>query len=146
MDTNLFEELKEVLGDFRTFLKDNVDLIRPAIVALASLLPQLDQLVDQLIGLVGSLKREIEDFDLASIGAEELGKALEFVDQVTSFLTASKDLLPGEADTIDGVLSVANVAGSLPNLDDVKQEILDLLDQDGGEPGILQLLQSLKAA
>lgn len=146
MDTNLFEELKEVLGDFRTFLKDNVDLIRPAIVALASLLPQLDQLVDQLIGLVGSLKREIEDFDLASIGAEELGKALEFVDQVTSFLTASKDLLPGEADAIDGVLSVANVAGSLPNLDDVKQEILDLLDQDGGEPGILQLLQSLKAA
>ena len=146
METNLFEELKEVLDDFRTFLNDNVDVIRPAIVALTSLLPQLGELVDKLLDLVGKLKQEIENFDLSSIGAGELGQALEFVDKVTSFLEASKALLPDEADTIDEVLSVANVAGSLPSLDGVKQEILDLLDHAAPERGILQLLQSLKAA
>lgn len=137
-DKNLFEQLKEVLQDFKDFLDENVATIKPAINALAGLIPQINELLDLLIGLMGSLKTEIENLDVSSIpGIEEVSS---FTTKIRAFLEAAKNLLPDEEETIDEVLGVADVVSGLPALDEIKTEILDLI------AAITTHLESLKAA
>jgi ABC-type transporter Mla subunit MlaD len=137
-EQNLFQELKDILQDFKDFLDENVPVIKPAIQALASLIPQVTELIDKLIELMNKLKAEVEKLDVAGIPG--LSEASEFTDKVKSFLTAAKNLLPDESDTIDEVLGVADVVTGLPSLDEVKAEITTLID------AIVAHLNSLKAA
>lgn len=135
---NLFEELKSALTDFKTFLDQNVGTIKPAINALASLIPQINELIDKLIDLMGRLKTEIQNLDVGNIPG--LAQASEFTEKIKSLLTTTRNLLPEQAGTIDDVLGVANVVSGLPSLDAVKGEILSLLD------AINAHLASLKSA
>jgi len=124
---NLFQELHDILVEFRDFLNDNVPTIAPAIQAIASLIPQVVELIDKLIELMNKLKTEIQNLDVSAIpGLEE---ATEFITKVKTFLDAAKSLLPDEQEAINDVLEVADVVGSLSGLDTVKQEILDLIDE-----------------
>ena len=136
-EENIYQELKDVLQDFKDFLDENVATIKPAVQALSSLIPQINELIDKLIDLLGKLKTEIENLDVSAIPG--LGEASTFTEKVKDFLNASKNLLPDEADTIDDVLAVADVVSGLPSLDDVKAEILSLID------AIVAHLNSLKA-
>jgi phage-related protein len=138
MADNLFQELKDVLEDFKTFLDQNVPTIRPAIQAIAGLIPQVTELLDKLVDLMNKLKTEINSLDVNAIPG--LDEATQFINRVKAFLDAAKNLLPEEAGTIDEVLSVADVVGSLSGLDEVKQDILDLID------AIVAHLNSLKPA
>jgi hypothetical protein len=123
--TNLFQELKDVLQDFKDFLDENVATIRPAINALAGLIPQINDLLNLLIGLMNSLRTEIENLDVSGIpGLEEVSM---FTTRIRAFLEAARSLLPDQAGTIDEVLSVADVVTSLPSLDEVRAEILALI-------------------
>lgn len=133
---NLYEDLKDVLQDFKDFLDQHVPTIKPAIQALASLIPQIVDLLDKLIDLMNKLKTEIQNLDVSAIPG--LGEVSSFTDKVTAFLESSKNLLPDETDTIDDILSVTDVVGGLPSLDDVKNEILALIDE------IVTHLNSLK--
>lgn len=135
---NLFEELKSALTDFKTFLDQNVGTIKPAINALASLIPQINELIDKLIDLMGRLKTEIQNLDVGNIPG--LAQASEFTEKIKALLTTTRNLLPEQAGTIDDVLGVANVVSGLPSLDAVKGEILSLLD------AINAHLASLKSA
>lgn len=137
-EKNLFEELKDVLQEFKDFLDTNVPTIKPAIQALASLIPQIVELLDLLIGLMGDLKTEINNLDVSAIPG--LAEASEFTEKVKNFLGAAKNLLTDKTDTIDQVLSVAEVVTGLPSLDQVKTEILALID------AITAHLTSLKPA
>ena len=137
-DNNLFQELNDVLQEFKTFLDQNVPTIRPAIQAIASLIPQVTELIDKLVDLMGKLKTEIQNLDVSAIPG--LSEATEFINMVKGFLAAAKNLLPDEAATIDEVLAVADVVGGLSGLGDVKQEILDTID------AIIAHLNSLKPA
>ncbi len=104
---------------------------------MASLIPQITELIDKLVDLMNKLKTEIQNLDVSSIpGLDEVS---EFTTKVKAFLDSAKNLLPDEADTIDDVLSVADVITGLPSLDEVKTEILSLLD------AIVAHLNSLKA-
>ena len=124
---NLFEDLKDVLKDFKEFLDDKVSVIKPAITALKSIIPdQIDELLSKLIELMNKLKAEIQKLDVSAIPG--LADASEFTTKVKGFLDAAKNLLPDEADEIDDVLSVADVITGLPSLDEVKAEIMSLLD------------------
>lgn len=134
---NLFQDLKDVLQDFKDFLDTNVPTIKPAIQALASLIPQVTELIDKLVDLMNKLKTEIQKLDVSAIPG--LGEVSEFTTKVKSFLDSAKNLLPDETETIDDVLSVADVVTGLPSLDEVKTEILSLLD------AIIAHLNSLKA-
>jgi len=138
LPTNLFQELKDVLTEFKTFLDTNVPVIKPAINALAALIPQINQLIDKLIDLMGKLKAEIDKLDVKNIPG--LDKVSEFTTKVKDLLTTTKNLLPAEAGTIDDVLAVANVVSGLPSLDQVKTEIKSLID------AITAHLTSLKSA
>lgn len=135
---NLFEELKSVLTEFKTFLDQNVGTIKPAINSIASFIPQINELIDKLVDLMGQLKTEIQNLDVGNIPG--LAEASEFTGKITSLLTTTKSLLPDQAGTIDEVLEVANVVSGLPSLDAVKGEIIALLD------AINAHLASLKSA
>ncbi len=134
--TNLYEELKELLAEFKQFLDDNVATITPAINALAALVPQINELIDQLVGLMNDLKTEIQNLDVSGIPG--IGEVSEFTGKVTGLLEAARGVL-NDDEAIDRVLQTAGVVTSLPSLDQVKQEILTLID------GIVGHLNSLKA-
>ncbi len=134
---NLYQELKDVLEDFKSFLDTNVATIRPAIVALRSIIPQITDLIDKLIDLMNKLKTEIQNLDVSAVPG--LDQVSSFTTNVKTLLETSKNLLPSEADTIDDVLGVANVVSGLPSLDTVKTDILSLLD------AIIAHLNSLKS-
>jgi hypothetical protein len=135
---NLFEQLKEVLADFKSFLDSTVPTIKPAIQAIASLIPQVLELVDLLIDLLGKLRTEISNLDVSAIPG--LSEVAEFTAKVTTLLEAAEKLLPDEADSIRQIGDVADVVTGLPSLEAVKGEILTLLD------AILTHLNSLKTA
>ncbi len=124
--SNLFQDLKDALQDFKDFLDANIGTITPAITALKSLIPQISELLDKLIELMGKLKTEIQNLDVSSI--QGLEEASAFTEKITNFLETTKTLLPDEADEIDSVLEIANVVSGLPSLDDVKTEIMTLID------------------
>ncbi|WP_305044243.1 hypothetical protein [Geoalkalibacter sp.] len=136
-EKNLFDELKDVLQDFKDFLDANVPTIRPAIQALTSLIPQVGELIDKLVGLMNSLKTEINKLDVGAIPG--LSEVSSFTTKIGTFLDAAESLLPDQAGTIADVRSVANVVTGLPSLDAVKTEILALVD------AIIAHLNSLKA-
>ncbi len=138
MNTNIFEELKNLLTEFQTFLEQNVATIRPAILAIAGVFPQIVELIDKLIELMNKLKTEINNFDLGNIPG--LTEATQFINMIKSFLESARTLLPDEAGTINDVLSVADVVGSLGGLTDVKTDILKAIDT------IVTQLASLKPA
>ncbi|HOU39921.1 MAG TPA: hypothetical protein PK829_01515 [Promineifilum sp.] len=138
MNTNIFEELKNLLTEFQTFLEQNVATIRPAILAIAGVFPQIVELIDKLIELMNKLKTEINNFDLGNING--LTEATQFINMIKSFLESARTLLPDEAGTINDVLAVADVVGSLGGLTDVKTDILKAIDT------IVTQLASLKPA
>lgn len=125
-EKNLFDQLKDVLQDFKTFLDSNVPTIKPAIQAIASLIPQVTELIDKLVGLMNSLKTEINKLDVNAIPG--LAEASNFTSKIKTFLDAAENLLPDQKSTIDDVRSVADVVTALPSLDAVKAEIISLID------------------
>ena len=124
-ETNLYEELKNILQEFKDFLDQNVGTIKPAINALAALVPQINELIDSLIDLIGKLKTEIENLDVSNIPG--LSEVSSFTEGVKSLLETSRNLLPDEGDTIDDILGIANVVTGLPSLENLKGEILALI-------------------
>lgn len=125
MADNLFEDLKDVLQDFKDFLDENVPTIKPAIEAIAGLIPQVTELIDLLLDLVGKLRTEIENLDVGSVPG--LSETAEFTEKVKSLLEAARKLLPDETDAIGEIEDVADVVTGLPSLDAVKAEIVGLL-------------------
>lgn len=125
-EKNLFEELRDALQDFKDFLDQNVPKIREAVQALASLIPQINELISSLAELLTSLKTEIQNLDVSAIPG--LSEVANFTDKVTTMLGTAKNLLPEKADDIDSVLSIADVVSGLPSLDEIKNEIITLLD------------------
>lgn len=135
--TNLYQELKDVLQEFKDFLDTNVPVIKPAITALRSIIPQITELLDKLIDLITKLKTEIQNLNVSAVPG--LDKVSQFTNAVKTLLETSKNLLPDEAATIDDVLAVVNVVSGLPTLDTVKADIISLID------AILTHLNSLKS-
>ncbi len=61
---SLFEDLKDALQDFKEFLDQNVNTIKPAIAALKSLVPQITELLDKLGAKPDQVLTPIERFNL----------------------------------------------------------------------------------
>jgi hypothetical protein len=137
-DTNLYDDLKKALQELKDFLEHNTATIKPAIQALAGAVPQINTLINELIDLLGKLKTEINNLNVAGIPG--LAQVSQFTQAATAVLTSAKALLPDEASAIDQVLGAANVVGGLPTLDQVKAEIISLID------AIVADLNQLKSA
>jgi ABC-type transporter Mla subunit MlaD len=125
---NLFEDLKRVLTEFKTFLDANVGTIRPAIQTLGSVVPQLRELIGQLATLLTQLKTEVHNLNPGAVAGDALAKVTEFSTSTRTLLETAKNLLPAQAAAIDQVLGALDVVGSLPSLGAIKAEIESLLD------------------
>lgn len=124
--SNLIADLRAALTEFKGFLDENVPVIKPAINAIASLIPQINELLDKLVELMNSLKAEVQRLDVSNIPG--LDQVSEFTGQVTTLLETTRALLPAQEGAINEVLSVAGVVGGLPELNEAKAEIIALID------------------
>lgn len=134
---NLFQELKDVLTTFKQFLDTNVNTIKPAITALKAIVPQVTELLDKLADLMGKLKTEINNLNPGAVGGG-LTQVTQFTNSAKTLLETAKNLLPNEASTIDDILSVISVVSSLPSLDAIKTEIIQLIDAITGHLNTLK--------
>jgi len=129
MAANLFDELKDALTKFKTFLHDNVDTIKPIVALLRSVVPKIDELISKLIELMGKLKTEIDKINPNIIPPGDLKKVTDFTAATKTLLDAAKALLPNEAGPISEVQDIANVVTSLPSLGDIKDQLKGLIDE-----------------
>jgi ABC-type transporter Mla subunit MlaD len=125
-EKDLFQELKDALQDFKDFLHPKVATLKPAIQALAALIPQINDVLTQLANLLGQLKTEIQNLDISGIPG--VGDVAEFTGKAKTALEAARNHLTEQAGDIEGVIDVIDVVSSLPSLDQVKGEIISLLD------------------
>jgi hypothetical protein len=125
----LYDDLKNALNEFKTFLDTNVPTIKPAIQALKNIPQigtQIGQLVTKLIGLLTSLKTQIQNLNVSAIPG--LAAVSGFTGAAKTLLETAENLLPDQKAAIDDVLNVVNVVTGLPSLDAVKQDIISLID------------------
>ncbi len=134
---NLFQELKDVLTTFKQFLDTNVNTIKPAITALKAIVPQVTELLDKLVDLMGKLKTEINNLNPGAVGGG-LTQVTQFTNSAKTLLETAKNLLPNEAATIDEILGVISVVSSLPSLDAIKTEIIQLIEAITGHLNTLK--------
>lgn len=137
--SNIYQDLKNALNDFKTFLDANADKIAPAVTALESLVPQIKDLVNKLIDLMNSLKTEIQNLDVSGV-TDKLAAVSGFTGAAQTLLQAAEALLPDQASKIKDVNDVLSVVTGLPTLDSVKGDIVGLID------GIVADLNKLKPA
>jgi hypothetical protein len=131
MSDNLFQDLKDALKSFKEFLSANTAILAPAIKALKPIVPQIGDLLNKLIQLMGELKGAIQNLNVGNIA--DLDKVSQFTTAVTTVLETAQALLPQQGADIQKVLDAAGVVTGLPSLDEVKQEILSLIDAIVGD-------------
>ena len=122
----LFDDLKKALTDFKKFLDDNVGTIKPAIVALRSIVPQVTELLTKLIDLITKIKAEVDK--LAATPIPGIDKVAILTSGIKTLLQTAEGLLPNEKPAIDEVLKVTDVITGLPSVADLQVTIDGLLD------------------
>lgn len=127
MAENLYQDLKDALQTFRDFLNpERVGLITEVYKALRGSIRQVEELLTKLIDLLGQVKTQIQNIDVNIPGLSEMSG---FVQSTRAFLQTTRKLLPEQAESIDAVLTATDVIGSLPSLDQVKTEVINLIDE-----------------
>jgi hypothetical protein len=126
MAVNVYDELKNALVQVNTILDQGTDIIKPAVHALASVVPQINELLDKVIDLLGRLKVEINKLDVSALPVD---KVLPFLNGLGSLLETSRNVLPADSkETIDTAADVINVIKTIPTPEQIKTEVIGLLD------------------
>jgi ABC-type transporter Mla subunit MlaD len=126
MADNLYQDLRDALADLAAFLQDKADTIEPAIQTLASLVPQVNDLIDKPIALLESLKTEINR--LSGNIPDGVEDAFAFAARIKDMVATARALLPFDSEAVDDVADIADLISGLPTLDQLKTEILALID------------------
>jgi ABC-type transporter Mla subunit MlaD len=123
--SNLYQQLKEALQQFKDFLDKEAATLGPAIRALKPMVPQIGDLLTKLISLMNQLHDAVNAIDVT--GIRGLQEVTQFTANVTTLLQTAKSLLPAQKAAIDDVVGAAGVVTQLPSLTDVKQQITGLI-------------------
>jgi ABC-type transporter Mla subunit MlaD len=127
---NVFQELKNVLTELKTFLDGpTVTTIQKAISTIAALVPQVNDVIDELTALLTKLDKAIADLSVGNVGLPDLEKVTQFTKSIKTLLETAKGVLPNEAAEIDKVLSGLDLVAGLPSIGDLKGEIHTLLTE-----------------
>lgn len=138
---NIYQELHTELTDLKTFLDKETPVIKPVIGSVRSLVPQIDDLLNKLISLMGDIKAAILKLKDGASTLPVLSTISTITQKVTAFLQTALNLLPSEADAINTVLGIAKGIGDLPQLgQQIFTDIATLID------GIVADLKSLQSA
>jgi hypothetical protein len=134
---NLFPDLRNALSNLKTILDTNGAILKSTLQTLKVVLPQVGDLVSQLISLMNSLKTEIQNLDVSNLTG--LPQLASFATASDAVLQKAENLLVDRKADIDSVLGVLGIVESLPSLATVRQDILALID------GIVADLNTLNA-
>jgi ABC-type transporter Mla subunit MlaD len=125
---NVFQELKNVLTELKTFLDGpTVAAIKTAIHTLAAIVPQINDVVTELIKLLTKLDTAIQNLNVAAVGGDALAKVATFSASMKTLLETAKGVLPAESAKIDEVITGIDFVSGLPSVDALKGEIHTLL-------------------
>lgn len=138
MAGTIYDELRDALAEFKTFLQAQAATVGPAIKLLAAVVPQINDLIAKPIALLELLKVEIDK--ISNLVPAEATAALEYAQKLKGFVQALQAILPGEDGTINDVSNVADIIAGLPTLGNLKAE-LDALITD-----IIGLLRGMQSA
>ncbi|MDZ4720680.1 MAG: hypothetical protein SH847_19670 [Roseiflexaceae bacterium] len=148
-ETTIYEDLKQALTEFKQFLTTNKDSkIKPALHTLKELLPSsgddlINRLIDEPISLLRDLRDKIDQL-IGTIGGTTIGGAItdvhDFNQQLQGLLTSMTQFLPDQRADIERAINISKTVAGLPTLADIKQELNTLLNE------IIALLQDLKTA
>lgn len=135
--SDLFRDLRNALSNLKAILDANGAGLKTTIQTLKTVLPQVGDLLNQLISLMNSLKTDIQNLDVSNVTG--LPQLASFATSAQTVLQDSEDLLFDRKDDVDQVLGVLSILESLPSLVSVRQDILTLID------GIVADLNTLSA-
>lgn len=132
----LYHELRDSLQGVKQFLDGNTQALKPGMDALFAAVPHTRHLLDNLIYLLNGFKLNVQQLDIDQIsGVPEMTR---FAAQLDNFLDTAQDFLPEESTVVRDVQRTARVLTSLNRLNEVKGELLFLVD------GIVGHLYELK--
>jgi hypothetical protein len=137
MEQNVYYQMRDTVIGLRDFLDDNAQNVKSGIHTVASIMPQMQHLVDSLIYLMENLRDTIKTIDAGTI--PHLHELSTFGAKVNLLLNGAMQLLPNEPHTIDDAERTVRVLSDLPTLGEIKDEILGPLD------GIISRLYELKS-
>jgi len=90
-EAKVYDDLKQVLQEFKDFLDTNKQSIRDAIGPLKSIVPQTGEALSALSGLLGSLTDKISGIDVGSIAEtikQDIVTLLNDVTQTLQFINS----------------------------------------------------------
>ena len=134
---NLFQKLRRILQNYKDFLDANVPTLKPALQALSPLIHQISDAIDTLIDLMSELKAIIQNLDVGPIPG--LAAVSSFAEKTEAVLQTSRCLLLGQRSEIASVICTSDILESLPHLEEIREEIIALID------AIIAHLNSLKS-
>jgi hypothetical protein len=135
---SVYQELKTELTDLKGFLDTETPKIKPVYGTLRSLIPQIDDLLDKLISLMGDIKTAITALQKAITTLPILSDITTLTQKITAFLQTVITVVPSQSDAINTVLGIAKGIGDLPQqgqqiftdinglLDDIAKNLLSL--------------------
>lgn len=137
---DLFQELKDALDQFKTFLTSpEFAKVKAVITALIDLIPKIGTLIDDLVKLLGEVRKAVINLKLPAI--PDLDNVLLFTKKVQTLVEATEALLPPGDETANDVIKALGFAASLPTItDSLKNDITMLIDD------IVHELESLRPA
>ena len=109
MPSNVYQDVHDALLTFEGFLNDpgTFTAVKTVVDALKPHVPQIGELLTQLIDLIGQLETEIRKLDMTQVSG--------LTDNVNGLLTSAGAILTGQASeigTLQGI--VAEVAEFIP--------------------------------
>ncbi len=128
---NLYHELRDSLQGVKQFLDGNLHALRPGMQTLFAALPQSRHLLDNLIYLLNGFKLNLQQLDVGQIPS--IPEISSFAIQLETFLQSAQDLLPEEPTVYRDVQRTARVLTSLDSLEEVKGELMFLVDSIVGQ-------------
>lgn len=139
MAVNVYEEIKNALTTVKNILDQGTNTIKPAVQALAGAVPEVNDLLGKLVTLLDKLKVAVNDLDAGAIGGH-IQTVLNLVNASKALIEKAREALPeAEKPIATTALEVATVISSLPSFDQLKAEIVALID------AVKTSIQSLRA-
>ena len=135
---NIYDELRKQLKAVRDILEERKTDIQPAVQTLAKLVPEINEMIDELVKIIKMVKDTIMNLDTSII---PIDKVRPFIEAANALLGTAEKLLPEDKEEdLATARKVVNVVDTFPTPEQIKQQTEGLLNE------VIDHLEDLKAA